>query len=93
MAVVERWLLWGDRGVIIYAIFFREYNMFIVLNSCLLSPIMIIIQSKIIYRDKIRKNLIQNYVLSQNVNVTKRERFETFAISIVDNSCFLQQDK
>ena len=48
VAVVEKWLLWGDRGVIIYAIFFREYNMFIVLNSCLLSPIMIIIQSKII---------------------------------------------
>ena len=29
--------------------------MLIVLSSCLLSPIMIIIQSKIIYRDKIRK--------------------------------------
>ena len=25
-----------------------------------------------------------NYVLNQNVNVTKRERFATFAVSIVD---------
>ena len=26
-----------------------------------------------------------NYVLNHNVNVTKRERFATFAVSIVDN--------
>ena len=33
VAVVERWLLWGGSGVI-RTISFREYNMFIVLNSC-----------------------------------------------------------
>ena len=30
---------------------------------------------------------------SKSVNVTKRERFATFAISIVDNLCLLQQYK
>ena len=36
-----------------------------------------------------------NYVLNQNVNVTKRERFATFAVSIVDNylCLLLQQHK
>ena len=33
-----------------------------------------------------------NYVLNRNVNVTKRERFATFAVSIVDNLCSLQQE-
>ena len=33
VAVVERWPLWGGSGVI-RTISFREYNMFIVLNSC-----------------------------------------------------------
>ena len=36
-------------------IFVREYNVFIVPSSCLLSSIMVIIQSKIINRDKINK--------------------------------------
>ena len=43
-----------------------------------------------IYRDiKYAESL--KYVLNQNVNMTKRERFTTFAISIVDNLCLLQQ--
>ena len=33
-----------------------------------------------------------NYVLNQNVNVTKKERFATSAVSIVDNLCSLQQE-
>ena len=33
-----------------------------------------------------------NYVLNQNVNVTKKERFSTFAVSIVDNLCSLLQE-
>ena len=45
---------------------------------------MIIIQSYIICRDKYAKSL--NYVLNQNVNVTKRERFATLAMRIVDNA-------
>ena len=36
-------------------IFVKEYNMFTVLSSCLLSSIMVIIQSKIINRDKINQ--------------------------------------
>ena len=35
------------------------------------------------YRDKMHKNL--NYVLNQNVNVTKQAMFATFAFSMVDN--------
>ena len=58
--------------------------MLIVLSSCLLSPMMIIIQSYMICRDKYAKSL--NYVLNQNVNVTKRERFATLAMRIVDNA-------
>ena len=34
-----------------------------------------------------------NTVLNQNVNVTKRARFATFAMSIVDKLCLLQQCK
>ena len=42
MGIVDRWPLWRGRGVVIYQNLFREYNMFIVLSSCLLYPIMII---------------------------------------------------
>ena len=52
------------------------YNMYIVLSSCYVVM-------------KYARNL--NYVLNQNVNVTKRERFATFAISIVDNLCLLMK--
>ena len=31
-----------------------------------------------------------NYVLDQNVNVTKQAKFATFAISIVENFCLLR---
>ena len=31
------------------------------------------------------------YVLNENVNMTKRKRFATFAISVVDNLGLLQQ--
>ena len=58
--------------------------MFTALSSSLLSPMMIIIQSYIICRDKYAKSL--NYGLNQNVNVTKRERFATLAMRIVDNA-------
>ena len=34
-----------------------------------------------------------NTVLNQNVKVTKRARFATFAMSIVSNLCLLQQYK
>ena len=43
-----------------------------------------------LYSDEIRKKL-ELYVLNQNVNVTKRERFATFAISMVDNLCILMK--
>ena len=58
--------------------------MFTALRSSLLSPMMIVIQSYIICRDKYAKSL--DYVLNQNVNVTKRERFATLAMRIVDNA-------
>ena len=62
--------------------------MFIVLNSCLLYPIMIIQPSYNIYRElKYTKNL--KNVLNKNVNETKRARSTTFAMSIVDNLCLL----
>ena len=41
LAVVEKWRLWGGRGVI-WQIFLREYKMFIVLSSCLQYPIIVI---------------------------------------------------
>ena len=58
VAVVERWPVWGGSGCNM-TIFFREYNMFIVLRSCLLSSIMVIIQTlnNIIIEIKIRKKL------------------------------------
>ena len=62
--------------------------MFIVLSSCLLYLILVIIYIKYI-EIKYTKNL---NVLNQNVNITKRARFATFAKSIVDNCfCLLQQ--
>ena len=41
VALVKRWPLWEGRGVI-WQIFFWEYNILIVLSSCLLYPIMVI---------------------------------------------------
>ena len=73
MAVVEMWPVWGGRGCNMTNCF-RKYNMLIVLSSCLLYPIII------------TKSL--NYVLNQNVNVTKQA---TFALSI--NLYLLQQHK
>ena len=62
-----------------------------VLNSCLrLYPIMII-QSYIIYSNKMDKKILNN-VLNTNVKVTKRARLATFTISIVDNLCLLQRN-
>ena len=61
--------------------------MFIVLCLCLLYPLMIhVIQSYVIYGSE---NTKKNY----NVNMTKRARFATFAISIKDPLCLLQQYK
>ena len=45
----------------------------------------------IIYTEYTEKNL--NNILNQNVNVTKRAKFATFAISIVDILCLLQKYK
>ena len=61
--------------------------MFIVLSFiCLPYPIMVI-QSYMIYRDKIHKKNLNN-VLNQNVKaVKKRARLATLAMSIVDNFC------
>ena len=61
--------------------------MFIVLSFiCLPYPIMVI-QSYMIYRDKIHKKNLNN-VLNQNVKaVKKRARLATLVMSIVDNFC------
>ena len=89
LAVVERWPLRGGRGVIGQN-FFREYNIFIVLISCLLHSIMVL-QSYIIHcSDKIHKKS-NNLFESKCLDVTKRARFAAFAISIVDNLCCLLQ--
>ena len=57
VAVVETWSLWGDKGCSM-TIFFREYKMFfLLLSSCLLCSIIMVIQSYIMYRDKIHKRL------------------------------------
>ena len=43
---------------VLYDNFFREYNMFFfVLSSCLLYPIIVVIKSYMLYRDKIHKKL------------------------------------
>ena len=57
VAVVERLPVWGGSGC--NMTIFREYNMFIVLRSCLLSSIRVIIQTlnNIIIEIKIRKKL------------------------------------
>ena len=61
--------------------------MFIVLCLCLLYLLMIhVIQSYVIYGSKIHKK-------SKNVNMAKRAMFATFAISIKDQLCLLQQYK
>ena len=68
-------------------VFFREYNKLIVLRSCLLY---------IPYNGTSNHNHNQkdlNNVLNQNINVKKRARFATFAISIANNFCLLQQQK
>ena len=60
------------------------------LNSCLRLYLIMIIQSYIIYSNKIDKKL--NNVLNANVKVTKPAKLATFAISIVDNLCLLQRN-
>ena len=60
-------------------------------NSCLLCPIIMLIQSYIMCGDKYTKSL--NYVLNQNVNVTQRARFVTLTRSNIDKLCLLQQNK
>ena len=50
-----------------------------------------VIQSFITYRDEIHKKL--ELCLESNINVPKRARFATFAVSILDNLCLLQQYK
>ena len=82
---VERGPLWGGRGVI-WQNFFKEYNMFIVLSSCLLYPIMSIICNHKWYTERWDTQNNLNNVLNENVNVTKWT-------SIVDNLCLLQQYK
>ena len=91
MAVVERWPLggWGGgRG--------REYNTFIVYCAKYMltvfhngnNPII----TEIISRDKLQK-MAELCFESKSVKVTKRKRFPTFAISVVDNLYLLQQYK
>ena len=70
-------------------IFFSKSIRFFVLSSCLLCPIIMVIQWYIMYIDRMHRKLL-NYVLKSNqyFNVTKRARFPTFAISIVDNFAY-----
>ena len=56
------------------------------LSSCLLYPIMVI-QSYIMFRNKIPIQKKLNNFLNQHVNVKVTSRFATFAISIVVNIC------
>ena len=53
VAVVERWRLWG----VLRQFFLESTTCFLVLNSCLLCPIIMVIQSYIISRDKMLKIL------------------------------------
>ena len=71
--------------------FFREYNIFIVLISCLLNSIMVIQSYKNHRRDKIHKKT-SNFFESKCLDVTKRARFAAFAVSIVDNLCLLESE-
>ena len=58
-----QWPPWRQKKVaagevrVSYDNFFREYNMFFVLHSCLLCSIIMVIQSYVMYRDKIHKKL------------------------------------
>ena len=54
------------------------------LSSCLLYPVMVI-QSYIMFRDKIPVQKKLNNFLKQHVNVKVTSRFATFAISVVVN--------
>ena len=59
-------------------------------SSCLLfmCPIIMVIQSYKCIEIKYTKSM--NYVLDQNVNVTKQARFATSTISMVENFCLLR---
>ena len=69
--------------------FFKEYNMLIMLSSCL-GYLIMVTQSHIIIiqRQNTQKHL--NDALNQNANMTRRARYATFTLRIVDNSCSLQ---
>ena len=58
--------------------------MFIVLNSCLQLYSIIVIKSYIKWREN---------VWNQHVCMTKRAKFATLAISVIENLCLLQQHK
>ena len=55
--------------------------------------LIMVIQSYIIMTIEIKYTRKLNNVLNQNVKVTKLPRLLTFAISIIDNLCLLQQYK
>ena len=58
-------------------IFFREYKMFfLLLSSCLLCSIIMVIQSYIMYRDKIHKRLKNQFTRAKNLG-TARQIFGT----------------
>ena len=74
MTGVERWPLWGGRGVFgSTTCFFCVTFMLTVSHN----------HDNLIYCVEIKYMKSLNNVLNQNVNVTKRVRFVTFAISIV----------
>ena len=72
--------------------FFREYNMIIVPLSSFLHPIMVI-QSYITHRDKILKNQESWILIWIRILTSRQAGLATFATSIVDNLCSLQQYK
>ena len=59
-------------------------------SSCLpyMCPIIMVIQSYKMYRDKIHKKL--ELCIGSKFNATKRARLATFARSIVENICLLR---
>ena len=77
----NRWPLWrvgryGEIGVF-YDNFFMKYKMFFpLLSSCLLCSIIMVIQSYIVYRDKIRKRLKNQFTRTKNIG-TARQIFGT----------------
>ena len=86
------WPLWRGRGVILQTFSSGAQHEFLYcVNSCLLCPIIMVIQSYIMCRDKYTKSL--NYVLNQKYNVTQCARFATLTTSIIDKLCLLQQNK